>query len=82
MSDNDGRMLGLRPADRNRPVLKLQSMLSGELPTVPLIVDHYSAVSDFGLYANNLFGEGTPYPPSATPARRPAATSPSSPGPS
>lgn len=55
MTDNDVFQLGLRPADPDRPVLRLSSMLSGRLPHVPLVVDHYSAVHDFGLYGNDRY---------------------------
>jgi hypothetical protein len=51
-----GRRLGRRPHDPDRPVLHLSQILTGQTPTHPVAVDHFSKVTDWGLYTNDKYG--------------------------
>lgn len=51
----DGRRLGIRPADLNRPVLKLADILTGAVPDHPLTADHFTGVT-WDIYGNAQFG--------------------------
>jgi hypothetical protein len=51
-----GRRLGRRPHDPDRPVLHLSQILTGQTPIHPVAVDHFSKVADWGLYTNDKYG--------------------------
>jgi hypothetical protein len=55
-----GRRLGLRPSDPNRPVLELSRILAAEPPRHPIAADHFTQVTDWGLYANDEYGDCGP----------------------
>jgi hypothetical protein len=48
-------MLGLRPP-KNAPALMLAPLLTGALPAHPAAEDHFSKVTDWGLYGNDQYG--------------------------
>jgi hypothetical protein len=50
------RRLGLRPSDPNRPALKLTRILAAEPPQHPTAVDHFTQVTDWGMYQNDKYG--------------------------
>lgn len=55
-----GRRLGRRPHDPARPVVKLNRYLTGVVPEHPAAADHFSEISDWGLYENDRFGDCGP----------------------
>lgn len=55
-----GRRLGRRKPDPTRPVLKLSRILAAEPPQHPIAVDHFSQVTDWGLFENDKWGDCGP----------------------
>lgn len=51
-----GRRLGRRASDPQRPTLHLGNYLTGAVPAHPVAVDHFSKVTDWGLYSNDQYG--------------------------
>lgn len=49
------KKLGLL-APKNAPAIQLKAILSGIIPTHPVIVDHFAQVGDWGMYANDKYG--------------------------
>lgn len=55
-----GRRLGRR-APKDAPALRLRRLpKAAGIPTVPPTADHFSAIADWGLYANDQFGDCGP----------------------
>lgn len=54
------RMLGRRPHDPQRPVLRLSRYLTGHVPNHPVFADYLTQVTDWGLYENDRFGDCGP----------------------
>jgi hypothetical protein len=54
------RKLGRKPGDPSRPRLLLNRVLTGEVPPHPPAADHFSAIDDWGLYGNDLYGDCGP----------------------
>lgn len=51
-----GRRLGRRPHDPSVETLRLANYLTGAVPAHPVTADHFSKVTDWGMYRNNQFG--------------------------
>lgn len=54
-----GRRLGRR-APKHAPALRLANILTGTVPQHPAAADHFSKVTDWGLYRNSEFGDCGP----------------------
>ena len=59
MPEIEGRKLGRRPP-KNAPRLKLSHYLTGVVPAHPASADDFSLISDWGMYANDQFGDCGP----------------------
>lgn len=55
-----GRRLGRRKPDPRRPLLRLGDVLTGRVPEHGVAADHFSRISDWGLYRNSEFGDCGP----------------------
>jgi hypothetical protein len=55
-----GRRLGRRPHDPNRPVLKLGNYLTGIVPAHPATADYASEITDWGMLGNSDYGDCGP----------------------
>lgn len=55
----EGRALGRR-APKGAPALRLGQYLTGAVPPHPVSADHFEAISDWGLYANDTYGDCGP----------------------
>jgi hypothetical protein len=58
--DNFSRFKLGRRAPKRTPSLRLSSYLTGNIPTHPDAADHFSAISDWGLYGNDHYGDCGP----------------------
>jgi hypothetical protein len=57
----DGKRLGRRPADPDRPVLRFAEFWTGATPPAhPSSADHFATIADWGMYGNDKFGDCGP----------------------